>query len=211
MTHSCAQNFELSPAPSPYDYVVQMASPGINLPGLMDRAEQLNVPFDAAGYNAARACYANPCGLPQWPAPKMLPVMDRTQDLYDVQQPYVTSGDVNTYKDNLTGVVTTEPWVPDPANLVNLQANLEAQQAAQAYAAMQAQAAYAHANQPAYAPSLPNLPNLPSSSSDFATDPPPDNPKDCKKPKNNQAIIIGSVLGGLAIVILAFLILSRIF
>lgn len=123
MTHNCAQPFELSPGPatlSPYDYLVQMASP-IDLPRQMATADAFNVPFDSAGFNAARSCYSNPCGLPTWPASKMLPVMDRTREQYDVMRPYATTPDVNTYRDNLTRAVTPDPavWLPDSAGIVN--------------------------------------------------------------------------------------------
>lgn len=122
MAFACAERFGYSPAPitSPYDYRVQTSS-GIDLPALMQRTQELNVPFSSEAYNNARACCPFPPGLPRWPAKKMYPVRDDTPDFYDVHQPRVQD-DVNTYRDVLTNHASDGTWVPDPATLIASQA-----------------------------------------------------------------------------------------
>src|SRR5207245_3580999 len=106
------------PATSPYDFRIIEAS-GINLPGLMDRTQELNVPFDSNAYLNAQACAPPLPFLPRWPAPKMYPVLDDTASQFDVRQPYLTE-DVNTYRDVLTNVASDSLFVPDAAGLTRL-------------------------------------------------------------------------------------------
>src|ERR1700722_19781448 len=116
----CAQGFAYSPASlpvtSPYDFRVQAAS-GINLPALMERTQQLNVPFDYNAFINAKACCPEIPGLPQWPAPRGLPMRDETVNQYNVFNPYITD-DVNTYRDVLTNVASNTTWVPDAAGIM---------------------------------------------------------------------------------------------
>jgi hypothetical protein len=122
----CAEGFAFSPAAlpvtSPYDFRIAAAS-GINLPGLMERTQQLNVPFDSNAYINARSCCPAVPGLPQWPAPRGLPMMDDTVNQFNVFEPYVTE-DVNTYRDVLTNVASTTTWVPDSAGIIQRNAQM---------------------------------------------------------------------------------------
>jgi hypothetical protein len=87
----------------------------VDLPQLLQRTNDLNVPFSNHAYiNAASTCM-----LPKWPVQKLLPVIDRTVDYFPVHNPYWEDG-VNAYRDVLTDRVSQDgTWIPGPAEIIS--------------------------------------------------------------------------------------------
>lgn len=129
-TFHSALPFAYSPEPgvysSPHDYRAQ-GQDCINLPKLLQRTNDLNVPFSNHAYNNAKMCcnwdakVGQKYLLPKWPvqgSSRMYPVIDRTVDRFPVNQPYWEDG-VNAYRDVLTDRVSPDGrWMPGPAEII---------------------------------------------------------------------------------------------
>lgn len=122
---SCSLPFAFTPQPadysSPYDYRAQ-GQRCIDLPALLERTNELNVPFSNKAYLDAQMCcnLAAPM-LPKWPtqgSTRLYPVIDRTVDSYPVRETYWEDG-VNAYRDILTDQVSQDgSWIPGPAQII---------------------------------------------------------------------------------------------